>query len=284
MSLSDCTENAAADPNQQEPGCSRVLTERFGDHGFQQQDAGVERFNGQVALVTGGTRGIGAAIACGLADEGCRVWATGLTANEVAAFETHVRSTDRDIAVRALDVCDAAAISQLVSELPQLDILVNCAGTILRDGREHDPEHFAQVIDVNLNGTQRVCAGCHALLARSGGVVLNTASMLSLFGSEHVPAYSSSKGGIVQLTRSLAIAWARDGIRVNAIAPGWIQTELTRPLYEDPVRHRNIVQRTPAGRWGTPSDLIGPALFLCSADAAFVTGTVLPVDGGYSIC
>lgn len=138
-------------------------------------------------------------------------------------------------------------------------------------------------MDVNLNGTMEICTACRPLLTDMRGCILNLASMLSFFGSGYVPAYSASKGGIVQLTKSLAIAWAADGIRVNAIAPGWIETEFTRPLREDPSRSREIVERTPLGRWGTPEDLTGAALFLCSPAARFITGIVLPVDGGYSV-
>jgi NAD(P)-dependent dehydrogenase (short-subunit alcohol dehydrogenase family) len=142
---------------------------------------------------------------------------------------------------------------------------------------------FAKVIDVNLTGTMRLCAACRTRLAASRGCVLNIASMLSFFGSAAVPAYSASKGGIAQLTKSLAIAWAPDGVRVNAIAPGWIETALTEPLYSDPQRRDEILRRTPLGRWGQPADVAGAAVFLCSPAAAFITGVILPVDGGYSI-
>ena len=129
----------------------------------------------------------------------------------------------------------------------------------------------------------RLCTACRPLLARQGGSIVNVASMLSFFGGGLVPAYSASKGGIAQLTKSLAIAWATDGIRVNAIAPGWIATALTQGLQDDPARSEAILSRTPLKRWGTPQDLTGAVIFLCSPAAAFVTGTVLPVDGGYLI-
>jgi NAD(P)-dependent dehydrogenase (short-subunit alcohol dehydrogenase family) len=128
-----------------------------------------------------------------------------------------------------------------------------------------------------------MCRAFKAALARRNGCIVNTASMLSTFGGGLVPAYSASKGGVVQLTKSLAIAWAPDGIRVNAIAPGWIATSLTQALQDDPARSELILARTPMRRWGHPEDLVGPVLFLCSPGAAFITGAVLTVDGGYSI-
>ncbi len=142
---------------------------------------------------------------------------------------------------------------------------------------------FEQVIDANLNGVMRMCTACKPLLAASRGSIVNIASMLTFFGGPRVPAYSASKGGIAQLTRSLAVAWAPDGIRVNAVAPGWIRTPMTQALQEDTARSAALLARTPMGRWGRPEDVAGPVLFLCSESAAFVTGAVLPVDGGYSV-
>jgi NAD(P)-dependent dehydrogenase (short-subunit alcohol dehydrogenase family) len=170
----------------------------------------------------------------------------------------------------------------LAGGLSRLDILVNAAG-IIRRSAEYDLETFAQVVDVNLTGTMRLCSACRPLLAEGGGAIVNVASMLTFFGAGLAPAYSASKGGIAQLTKSLAIAWAAEGIRVNAIAPGWIATPLTQALQDDPARSEAILSRTPMKRWGTPGDLAGSVIFLCSPAAAFVTGVVLPVDGGYLI-
>lgn len=189
---------------------------------------------------------------------------------------------DSSVRFVQLDVRDGPAVTALVSALGDLDVLVNCAG-IIRRGQEHDPEVFEQVLDINLVGTMRLCAAARDGLANKGGCIINTASMLSFFGGGLVPAYSASKGGVAQLTKSLAIAYAEQGIRVNAIAPGWIATPLTQALQDDPERSAPIMARTPMKRWGTPDDLVGPVMFLASPQAKFVTGVVLPVDGGYLI-
>lgn len=230
-------------------------------------------------LVTGGGSGIGRAIAWGFAQQGCTVTAAGL--DQADPWENTGRGAS--IEVRHLDVRDGDSVANVIGGLSKLDVLVNAAGTILRNGREHDPSGFAEVIDVNLSGTMRVCSAARELLFAARGCVINIASMLSFFGSGQVPAYSASKGGVAQLTKSLAIAWAAYGVRVNAIAPGWIETPLTRPLYEDAAQRERILARTPLGRWGQPEDLVGAALLLASPAAAFITGVVLPVDGGYSI-
>ncbi|MDB5730587.1 MAG: 3-oxoacyl-[acyl-carrier protein] reductase [Variovorax sp.] len=231
-------------------------------------------FSGRTALVSGGTSGIGLAVAEALRDAGCAVTGAGLIGEAPPA--------STGIAFQAMDVTDAASIVDVVSRCPKLDIVINAAG-IIRRGDEHDPEVFRQVIDINLNGAMRVASATRQRLAASGGSLVNIASMLSFFGGGLVPAYSASKGGIAQLTKSLAIAWAADGVRVNAVAPGWIATPLTQGLQDDPVRSAAVLSRTPMGRWGHPNDIAGPVMFLCSSAAAFVTGTVLPVDGGYLV-
>jgi NAD(P)-dependent dehydrogenase (short-subunit alcohol dehydrogenase family) len=233
-------------------------------------------FNGRTVLVTGGTSGIGAALAAGFAAAGARVTATGATAAEVeaAAGAPGVRHA-------VLDVRDRPAVEALIAAHDALDGVVNCAG-VIRRGDELDPDVFASVLDINLTGTMRVCAAARPLLARPGtGAIINLASVLTFQGGGLVPGYAASKGGIGQLTKSLAIAYAADGIRVNAIAPGWIVTPLTSALQADEERSAAILARTPMKRWGRPDDLVGGALFLASPAAAFVTGVILPIDGGY---
>jgi NAD(P)-dependent dehydrogenase (short-subunit alcohol dehydrogenase family) len=237
-------------------------------------------FSGKRVLVTGGTSGIGAAIARGFLQAGAEVAVTGLGLPEVdaAAADPWLQRADRHV----LDVRDSKRITALIGGLAGLDIVVNCAGMIRR-GDELDPAVFETVIDVNLTGTMRVSSAARPLLARSGGAIINLASMLSFFGGGLVPGYAASKGGIAQLTKSLAIAFAGDGIRVNAIAPGWIETPLTATLREDEARGQAILARTPLRRWGKPEDLVGAVIYLCSPTASFVTGTILVVDGGYSV-
>lgn len=228
------------------------------------------------ALITGGARGIGFGIAEAMLAADYEVTVTGLTAEEIAAVprRDHLKAV-------TLDVTNDADVAACIAGLERLDALVNCAGIILRDGLEFTIGGFQKVIDVNLTGTMRMCMAAKPLLEMQGGAIVNTASVWSFFGGGLVPAYTASKGGVAQLTKALAVAWAPH-IRVNAIAPGWVETELTKAAREDALRSDAIIARTPFGRWGRTDDIGGAVVFLCSEGAGFITGTVLPIDGGYT--
>jgi len=231
-------------------------------------------------FITGASSGIGEAITQAFQRDGAQVIATGATEQEVQRAASV--ADNKGIDFRVLDVRDDAAVQSMVKAIGELDVVVNCAGVIQRS-LELEAEAFARTVDINLNGTMRVCAAAREGLKARRGCIVNTASMLSFFGGGLVPGYSASKGGVAQLTKSLAIAYADDGIRVNAVAPGWIATPLTQALQDDPQRAAPILARTPMKRWGTPADIAGPVMFLASAQAQFVTGVILPVDGGYLI-
>jgi NAD(P)-dependent dehydrogenase (short-subunit alcohol dehydrogenase family) len=225
----------------------------------------------RTAVISGAAGGIGAELAKGFLASGYAV--IGVDRAEASSQAPGYRHV-------ALDIRDNQAVAAFGGGLEQVDVLLNAAG-VIRRAEEFDLSVFEDVLDINLTGSMRMASACRAALARRGGAIVNIASMYAFFGGGHAPAYSSSKGGVVQLTKALAVAWAKDNIRVNALAPGWIATPMTAPLREDEKRNRAVLDRTALGRWGTPDDLLGPALFLAGDAARFVTGVVLPVDGGY---
>ena len=227
-------------------------------------------------LVVGASRaGIGAAIARAFQSAGATVAITG--AEDAPAPEDQARFT-----YYQLDVTDLSQIRALAQATDRLDILVNCAAITSR-GEEMEPAFFQRVVDVNLHGTFRTSQAFHSHLKAAKGSLINIASMYAMFGSPRNPAYGASKAAVVQLTKSLAVAWAPDQIRVNAVAPGFIVTQQSATSRTDPVHVAAVNLRTPMGRWGQPEDIAGPVLFLASPAAAFMTGTCLAIDGGYSI-
>jgi 2-dehydro-3-deoxy-D-gluconate 5-dehydrogenase len=246
------------------------------------------KLDGQVALVTGASRGLGAAIACGLAAAGADV---ALHSNEHPATNTAEQiaaANGRRTELLTADLADRAAADRLVAQtlaaFGRIDILVNNAGIIRRrPAVQHTDDEWDVVIEVNLSNAFRLsrAVGKHLLDAQRPGKIINVASLLSFQGGITVPGYAAAKGGLVQLTKALANEWASHGINVNAIAPGYMQTDNTKALREDPQRNRQITERIPAGRWGTPDDVSGAAIFLASRAADYVHGHVLVVDGGW---
>jgi NAD(P)-dependent dehydrogenase (short-subunit alcohol dehydrogenase family) len=233
-------------------------------------------FDGAEVLVVGASKaGIGAAIARAFQDAGARVAITGAEPEPAPEDAGRFEYTQ-------IDVTDGAAVRALAARRSRLDVLVSCAAITAR-GEEMDPGFFGHVIDVNLNGTFRLAEAFHPLLKAAGGVLINIASMYATFGSPRNPAYGASKAAVAQLTKSLAIAWAGDGIRVNAVAPGFVVTAQSARSRTDAAHVNAVNQRTPMGRWGQPEDIAGPVLFLASQAAGFMTGTCLAIDGGYSV-
>lgn len=245
------------------------------------------RLDGKIALVTGSRRGIGAAIAVALAQAGADVACHGLNSDPGPAC-AEIRALGRRTAHFHADVTDPQACSSLiesvVSEFGHLDILVNNAGAIRRaPAAEYSSEFWDEMLAAHLSAAFRLSqlAGRHMLARGTPGKIVNIASLLSFQGGIRVPGYSAAKAGVAGLTKALANEWASKRINVNAIAPGYMVTENTTALRQDPVRSRQILERIPAGRWGEPADLTGAAVFLCSGASDYVHGHVLVVDGGW---
>lgn len=247
------------------------------------------RLDGRVALVTGSSRGLGQGAAVALAEAGADIalidrGAPDETIAAVEALGRRVHSVRRDLG-HAAPADLAAAVDEVVAELGRLDILVNNAGTIRRaPAVEYTAEDWTDVLSVNLDAVFHLsqAAGRH-MIAQGHGRIINVASMLSFQGGILVPAYTASKHAVAGLTKALANEWAASGVTVNAIAPGYMATDNTAALRADTAREASIVSRIPAGRWGTPADLQGAFVFLASDAAAYVTGAIVPVDGGWLV-
>ena len=226
--------------------------------------------SGKVVLISGGTGGIGMAFARAFASSG----ATPILADlKPPAEATPFR-------YEPLDVRDDAAVRALAAKVDRLDVLIHCAGRLLRH-EEHQPEVFADIVDIHLTGNMRLATAFRPQLAAAKGCLINIGSMYSYFGAAMIPAYAAAKTAIIGLTRSLAGANAGDGIRVNAIAPGWIRTEISRRGREDAAFNEKVMQRLPTKRWSEPEELAGTAVFLASPAAQLINGVTIPVDGGY---
>jgi 2-dehydro-3-deoxy-D-gluconate 5-dehydrogenase len=245
---------------------------------------------GRVAIVTGGNGGIGLGMARGLAGAGARVVVAARNASKSQTAVKDLAARGGEALAVETDVADERSVARLVETTRErwgrLDILINNAGINIRKPvHELALDEWRRVLDTNLTSAYLCSKAAYpAFKAAGGGKIVNIGSMMSLFGASFAPAYGASKGGIVQLTRSMAVAWARDNIQVNAVLPGWIDTELTQNARREVAGlHESVLRRTPAGRWGGIDDMAGVAVFLSSAASDFVTGTAIPVDGGYSV-
>ncbi len=245
---------------------------------------------GRVAFVTGGNGGIGLGMAKGLAAAGATVVIAGRNESKAQKALSELRALGSKAHFAALDVLDEASCRQTIAQVAErhgrLDILVNNAGTTVRkQPQDLSAEEWRQVMDTNLTGAFICAQAAYPHMVRGGGgKIINVGSMMSIFAAPYAAPYSASKGGIVQMGRALAIAWAKDNIQVNAILPGWIDTDLTRKAREQVAGlNERVLTRTPAARWGAPDDFAGIAVFLASPASDFVTGAAIPIDGGYSI-
>jgi len=247
----------------------------------------VNDLKGKVAIVTGGNGGIGLGMARGLARAGARVVVAARDEAKSSAAVAELRALGSDSLALRVDVANESSVAALVAETVQrcgrLDILVNNAGiNIRKPAHELALDEWRQVMDVNLTSAFLCSRAAHPHLKQAGGgKIINIGSMLSIFGASFAPAYGASKGGIVQLTKSLAAGLAADNIQVNAVLPGWVDTDLTRAARQQiSGLHERVLARTPAGRWGDSDDFAGIAVFLASSASNFITGTAIPVDGG----
>jgi 2-deoxy-D-gluconate 3-dehydrogenase len=245
--------------------------------------------NGKVALVTGGNGGLGLGIARGLAQAGADVMIAGRDASKLASALTELQSLGRKAVGTIADVTDEAQVKRMVAEtvaqLGGLDILIANAGiNIGKQPQDYTLDEWHQIINTNLTSVFACCQAAYPeMRKRGGGKIVTIGSMTSYFGFNRAVIYGASKGGIVQLTKGLAVTWAKDNIQVNSILPGWIDTGMTqRARQAVSTLHDRVVESTPAARWGRPDDLVGAAVFFCSRASDFVTGTALPVDGGFS--
>jgi 2-deoxy-D-gluconate 3-dehydrogenase len=240
---------------------------------------------GKVALVTGGNGGIGLGMAKGLAEAGASVMVAGRDAEKNRRAVEVLGSKADAIAVdMAQEGGAAAAVAAAVQKFGSLDIVVNNAGTNIRKSpQDYSLEEWHRVLNINLTSLFTCCQAAYPHLRVRGGKIINIGSMMSIFGASFAAPYGASKGGVVQLTKSLAAAWANENIQVNAVLPGWIDTDLTKGAREQVKGlHEKVLARTPAGRWGVPDDMAGIAVFLASPASDFITGTAIPVDGGYA--
>jgi NAD(P)-dependent dehydrogenase (short-subunit alcohol dehydrogenase family) len=229
------------------------------------------------AVVIGGAGDIGASISNLFGDLGAQVTATG--ADDAALKRSKLVARD-GLKLATLDVTDDAAVTAFAEAQTGVNALINCAGILARD-KEFEIATFMKVLDVNLTGTMRTCMAFQPHLKTSKGSIVNIASMNATLALPRIPAYCASKGGVVMLTKSLALAWAADGIRVNAVAPGYIETSINEAGRQDEVHYNRIADRTAFKRWGQPGEVAGAVAFLCMDVSRYATGTVVAVDGGF---